>query len=444
MRDDEIPFLTITTLQQAMAAGQISSRVLVDLLHDRAQGLADTNIFIESWYASAHKQADRADATRNGNVGPLHGVPLAHKDIFARPGRQPGCGVAVELQPANLAPAPVLACLESAGAIDLGPLNMAEFSAGITGTNAVFGNVGNPRAPGYCSGASSSGSAAAVAAGLAYASLASDTGASVRVPASFCGVVGLMPTAGTIPTTGSFPLSWSLDTVGILARTTADCALVFETVTAHALQLPDRRQYLTIGIPRSYYTDDLDPAVAQAMSDAARTLEAAGHRLRDVDVVETIELRAINRAIMRAEAAAIHQRLMQTQPELYSLSVRNFITAGEGVLAVDYIDALRLRASLLATALTTTYANVDVLLTPTVPILPPRYDEITDAADAGTWRRIGRFAHFTQPASLFGLPALSVPHATTSAGLPIGIQLVGPPGSEALLLFVGGIVERSC
>jgi len=441
MHSADIPFLSIAAVRTAMAAGDLTPVDLVTVLANRATELAHLNVFVDRWHDSALVQASVQAAGGFDATRPLWGVPLAHKDMFARPDRQPGCGVATELPEAGLVPSPVLARIADAGAIDLGPLALAEFAAGLTGTNAIYGNVGNPWDTARCTGASSSGSAAAVAAGLAYASLGTDTGASIRVPASFCGVVGLMPSHGAISTDGCFPLSWSLDRTGVLARNIADCAEVFD-VARGAIPTPvEQVVALTIGLPKSYYTDGLDPEVAEAYAAAARTLEAAGHRLREIDVIETSAMRAINRALMRSEASAIHMRLIRQRPELYSLPVRNFISGGEGIFAVDYIDALRMRTRLLQDSLTTTYAHVDLILTPTVFCTAPRYDAIADAANPQVWQRVTMLAHFTQPASLLGLPALSVPYAMSSGGLPVGMQLIGPPGSEQRLLRAGMSLE---
>lgn len=441
MDERELPFLSIAAARAALAENLITPVTLTQALADRAAALAGFNIFIELWREAALVRAEELTKGGFDAARPLWGLPMAHKDIFARPGRQPGCGVTKELPEAGLPPSPVLARLEAAGAIDLGPATLAEFAAGITGTNAIFGDVGNPWDPAHCAGASSSGSAAAVAAGLAFASLGTDTGASTRVPASFCGVVGLMPTRGAITNEGCFPLAWSLDTTGILARSIDDCALVFDVARGRAPASVPKSAGLTIGLPKSYYNEGLDADVAQALEAAARTLETAGHRLREVAVIERTEMRALNRALMRPEAAAIHRRLIRERPECYSLAVRNFITGGEGVFALDYIDAQRLRARLLTEALSETYAHVDMLLTPAVFCAAPRYAEISDAADPKVWRRVTMLAQFTQPASLLGLPALSVPYALSGKGMPIGMQLVGAPGSETRLLQAGRALE---
>jgi aspartyl-tRNA(Asn)/glutamyl-tRNA(Gln) amidotransferase subunit A len=425
---------TIEELRAALCRGEVSAQTVTRALLDRASALRPLNVFVELWPERALASAERLDGEGPRADRPLRGVPLAHKDMFARPGRQPGCGVASELAEAGLPPSPVLAALDRAGAIDLGPLNLAEFALGVTGTNAIFGDVANPWDLSRCTGASSSGSAAAVAAGLAFGSLGTDTGASVRVPASFCGVVGLMPTAGALDATGCFPLAWSLDAVGVLARTVADCALLFDVARgAEVGRSANPDSPLTIGLPDRYYTDGLDAEVASAWAGAARALESHGHTIVDVPVIEQEEMRSLHRTLMRTEAAAVHRRLLRQRPGDYSLAVRKFITGGEGIFGVDYVNAARARGVLLRRTLETTYAKVDVLLTPTVASLPAKYEEIADPSRSDVWRSVTRLAQFTQPASYLGLPAISVPFSLSSGGLPIGMQIIAPPGGERRL-----------
>lgn len=433
----------IRTAAGAVAAGEVTSVGLVAAALERSARLDSVlHAFVEMWPDTARRAAARADAARPAH--PLHGLPVAHKDIFARPGRQPSCGVATPWQGKALPPSPALAAVQATGAVELGALTLAEFALGTTGTNAFFGDAGNPWEIGRCTGASSSGSAVAVAAGLCFAALGTDTGASCRVPASFCGVVGLKPTHGAVPTEGVFPLSWSLDTVGMLARGVDDGALLFAAARGEAAPppvQPDAR--LRIGIPTSYYTDHLHPEVAAAWDAGRRTLERAGHTLRDVAVTETAEIRSLIRVIMRSEAAAAHRALIAADPANYPLSVRRFLAAGEGALAVDYVDAQRLRGAMLREALATTFRDIDVLLTPAVPIPPPLYTEVADAADPEAWRKITLLAHATQPASFLGLPALAVPIALSPGGLPIGLQLIGRPGAERQLFQAGLPLEQA-
>ena len=431
--------LDIAALRAALRDG-LTARHVTDAMLDRTAALNPSlHLLVELWPEAARLRAEALDRAGTGHT-PLWGVPLAHKDIFARQHRQPSCGVADATGMAPLPPAPVLELLERAGGVELGVVNLAEFALGTTGTNAFFGNVGNPWNVAHCSGASSSGSAALVAAGVAWGSLGTDSGASCRVPASFCGVVGFMPTHGALSTEGVFPLAWSLDTVGLLARSVKDCEILFAAL--HTAP-PAPRARAVIGVPKRYYGEHAVPEVLAAWHDAARVLEAAGHRVIEVDVIETPEIRTLTRLIMRTEAAAVHRQAMQIRPQNYPLAVRKFITGGEGLLAVDYVDALRLRAVLLRQALAVNFAEADVLLTPTCPVLPPRYDAIDNPADAAAWRVVALLAHCTQPASYLGLPAVSVPFALSPAGLPIGVQLIARPRCETTLFMAANSLQRS-
>jgi aspartyl-tRNA(Asn)/glutamyl-tRNA(Gln) amidotransferase subunit A len=424
--------LSLFDLVRALRDRRVTARCVTDAVLERAEALNPTlRAFVELWPEQARARADAMDLAP-GSASALCGAPLAHKDIFARPGRQPGCGVPGAAAELSLPASPVLARLGKAGSVELGVANLAEFALGVTGTNTFFSNACNPWNPPHCAGGSSSGSAVAVATGLAWGSLGTDTGASCRVPASFCGVVGLKPTHAALSTEGAFPLSWSLDTVGILARSVEDCAFLFALCRTPGPGTSAAAPTV-IGIPRSFYDTHTIPAVARAWEQARTVVEQAGYRLQDVAVIETEEIRSLTRLVMRSEAAALHRAAIASHPERYPLAVRNFITAGEGVLATDYIDALRLRAVLLRRALADTFGEADLILVPTVPVLPPRYDAIANAADPAAWRSVALLAQHTQPASYLGLPALSVPFTLSQDGLPIGMQVIGRPWAEEAL-----------
>jgi len=427
----------IFAFAQRIEAGDLSVATLVASRIERAQDLSHLNAFIAIDTVGALAAAARLDHARPRS--PLAGMPLAHKDIFGRHGRQPTCGVPGGADH-GLPPSPLLDRLTVAGTVDLGPLNLAEFALGVTGTNAFHGDVGNPWDLTRCAGASSSGSAAAVAAGLVLGSLGTDSGASVRLPASFCGVVGLKPTGGTLPLDGVFPLAWSVDEPGVLAGSIEDCAVLF-AAAGGATSRRCTTQRPVIGVPRSYYVEDLQPDVASAFARAIGVFEAAGFTVRDVDVVETPQMRSLHRAIMRTEAAAVHRMALRRNPSHYSASVRMFVNSGEGIFAVDYADALRLRAALVASSLATTFAAVDVLLTPTCFCVAPAYEDMAQTDRPEVRAAIGRLAHFTQPASYLGLPALSVPFALSGDGLPVGLQLVGRPREEHVLFAAASPLE---
>jgi aspartyl-tRNA(Asn)/glutamyl-tRNA(Gln) amidotransferase subunit A len=397
--------------------------------------------FIEVFAEGARADAAAVDreVARGGVPGPLAGVPVAHKDVFFRPRRRPSCGVARAHVLPEMAPSELPGALRAAGAVELGSLNLAEFCFGITGTNATYGDVRNPCDPARITGASSSGSAAAVAAGFVDASLGTDSGGSIRVPAALCGVVGVKPTSDLLSTAGVFPMAFSLDTVGVIAATVEDCGEVLAVLGGPR---PVGSAEPRIGVPRNYYLEAISPEVCAAYERSCRALEQAGAKLVELTVVESEEVRSLLRIIMKAEGAALHAGMIHEHPDSYPLPVRKFLGAGFVVTARDYIDASRYRAQLLDRCMSTVFDAVDALLTPTVPFVAPTYAEIADAADERSWRTIAELARCTQPASYLGLPAVSVP-AHADAGLPVGLQLIGPPWSEARLLGLARMLEQA-
>jgi aspartyl-tRNA(Asn)/glutamyl-tRNA(Gln) amidotransferase subunit A len=396
------------------------------------------NSFIEVFKSSALAAARAVDAS--GKSGALAGVPVAHKDIFYRRDRAPTCGVATPPDLPPMSPAIVPDRLTAAGAVELGVLGLSEFCFGTTGANAAHGDVRNPWDLDRVVGGSSSGSGAAVAAGFVAAALGTDSGGSVRVPAALCGVVGLKPTHGLLPTDGVFPMTLSLDCVGVLARSVADCARVF-AVAADREFSPAAPRQPRVGVPSNYYLEDLDPAVAGAFDAALRALETSGAKLVAVAVPEGDDMRSLLRIVMRAEGVAIHAGLLAKHPEDYPVAARRFLESGFGVAARDYIDALRLRDHYLARSLREVFDRVDVLLTPTTPMVAPTYAEIADATSEAAWRVTTQLARCTQPATYMGLPALSVPFG--DGDLPVGLQLIAAPGREDVLFGVAGALEAA-
>jgi aspartyl-tRNA(Asn)/glutamyl-tRNA(Gln) amidotransferase subunit A len=375
-------------------------------------------------------------------LGPLAGLPVAHKDIFYRKDRPPTCGARDTRGFPRLPSSPLPDRLAESGAVELGVLNLAEFCFGTTGSNEAFGDVRNPWDASRIVGASSSGSGAAVAAGFIAASLGTDSGGSVRVPAALCGVVGLKPTHGILPTIGVFPMVFSLDCVGILARSVASCRAVYE-VAAGRTATPALPRPLRIGLPRNFYMEGLDDAVASAFDDACRALQRTGAELVERQVPESDEMGSLLRLVMRSEGAAIHARLMAERPGNYPLSVRKFLESGLHIGARDYIDALRMREHFLERSLKEVFVEADLLLTPTVPIVAPRYADVSDAGSERGWRAITMLARCTQPATYMGLPALSVPFGESPERLPVGLQLIAPPHREDLLFAVAELLEAS-
>ena len=291
-------------------------------------------------------------AVKDGRaIGPLHGVPLAHKDMFYRAGEVCTCGSKIRADFVPDHTATVLTRLDAAGGIELGRLNMAEFAMGPTGHNEHFGRCRNPWNPDYITGGSSSGSGAAVAAGLAFGALGSDTGGSVRLPAAACGVVGIKPTLGRVSRYGTMPLSHSLDCIGVLARTVGDCARLLsviagadEQATACRAGIPFRTTSevsttatpprslagVTVGVPNHYYYDGVDQETAEALAASRAVLEARGAKIADVPIGDHGAINDLAAAILSPEAAALHLPWLRERPQDYAEQTRARLLVGLG------------------------------------------------------------------------------------------------------------------
>src|SRR5450755_3227283 len=327
--------LTLTAVAKAIAEKKLSSHeVTRSCLHRVAQWQPHLNAFMAVEAEEALKAADEADAAlaKGDGRGPLHGVPLAHKDMYYEAGKVVTCGSLIRRDYVATTTSTALQRLKDAGTIRLGSLQMAEFAYGPTGHNSHYGPVHNPFALDRVTGGSSSGSGAAVGARLTFAALGSDTGGSIRMPANFCGVTGLKTTCGLVSRAGAMPLSQSLDTVGPLARSAQDCALLLglmagadpDDPTAVAGPLPDYMaaaqqpiKGLTIGVPNSFYVDDLDPEVARTLDETVAVLKSEGAHIVQVELPDQRQLTAASHLVISVEAAAFHKRWMIERPQDY-------------------------------------------------------------------------------------------------------------------------------
>jgi aspartyl-tRNA(Asn)/glutamyl-tRNA(Gln) amidotransferase subunit A len=399
--------------------------------------------------ALAEAQQAEAAARLGGTLGPLHGVPLALKDLFDTAGVRTTGGARILADRVPVQDATVVARLRAAGAILLGKLNMHEFAYGVTTNNPHFGTCRNPWDTGRIPGGSSGGSGAAVAAGLCYGSLGSDTGGSIRIPSSLCGIVGLKPTYGRVSRAGVLPLSWSLDHAGPMVRSVTDAALVLGVIAGHdpadpasaavpvpdyGARLEDGVRGLRVGLPRRYFFEGADAEVLAAVEAVADALRAEGATVRDVDI-PNLELAGQAFApIISAEAAAYHQRNLRERPEDYGDDVRLRLTQGTLYSAVQYVNAQRIRRRVVDGFLSA-LSDVDVLLTPTMPVTAPEINATVVATPNPLTR-------CTFPVNVSGLPALTVPCGFDGNGLPIGAQLIGRPFDEATVLRAGRAYER--
>ncbi len=404
----------------------------------------------------AAKEADAALA-KDQNRGPLHGVPLAHKDMYYETGKVVTCGSAIRRDFVAQTTSTALKRLKDAGAIRLGSLQMAEFAYGPTGHNSHYGPVKNPFNVERVTGGSSSGSGSAVAARLTFAALGSDTGGSIRMPAHFCGVTGLKTTYGRISRFGAMPLSQSLDTVGPLARSAEDCALLLalmagvdpedptssrEPVGDYVAATAASIKGLKVGVPAAFYVDDLDPEVARALDETILVLKREGADIVKVELPDQRQLTAACQLVLAVEAAAYHKRWLIERPQDYGSQVLMRLQNGLAIPGVSYLEAMRWRGPALAAHVAAT-SGVDVVITPVAPVPAPTIAESDVGNSPGAEAVIQRLTRFTRPINYLGLPALAVPSGFTKSGLPIGMQLIGRSFDEATILAVGAAFQRA-
>jgi aspartyl-tRNA(Asn)/glutamyl-tRNA(Gln) amidotransferase subunit A len=451
---------TIESLGAALRARRISSVEITDECLARIQRLdSGLRTFITVDADGARRAAKERDAelAAGRSRGPLHGVPMAWKDLCAIPGLPTSCGTRTRDYFASATPCTAAARLVAAGAITLGKTNMTELALGPFGDNAHHGHVQNPWRTGHCSGGSSSGSGSAVAAGLALGALGSDTGGSIRLPAACCGIVGLKPTYGRVSRAGAMALSWSNDHLGPMTRTVRDAALMLTAMagwdaadpTTSRRRVPDDligidrgASGLRIGVPANYYFDGVDAEIVTAVREAARRLGEQGARVTEVRVPDPVPLAEATGLISRAESATIHERLLRERPEELQPVVRTRLEFGAHITARDYLQALRGRGRWTREFLRTVFSQVDLLLAPTIPEPAPEITAVTTGPVDAIIGRMGRFSRLTRPFNGLGLPVLSLPCGFSSRGLPLALSIVGRPFDEATVLRVGHAYEQ--
>ena len=433
------PDATLTTLGGALRSGRLGARRLLEqCLAAIAEHDPTLNAFITVLADDARRQAEAADAELAAGYdrGPLHGIPLSLKDLIDLAGVPTTAASRVRAQHRAESDAPVAARLRAAGAVFVGKCNLHEFALGTTGEESAYGPTRNPHAPDHVPGGSSSGSAASVAAGMAIASVGTDTGGSIRIPASACGLVGLKPTHGEVSLDGIVPLAPSLDHVGPIARSVPDAAALHQVLTGGrgdaALPAPPRA--VRLGVPRGYLLEAVEPAVGAAFADCVLRLEAAGCGVEDVAIPHADETPEVYRRTQLPEAAVCHRDTLAARRDDYGDPVRRRLELGREIPAVDYVQAQQARRLLAADVDAALDARAALLL-PTLPIVPPRL-----GADMEAVRPL--MLRLTQLFDLTGHPAVSVP-CGTAGGLPAGVQLVGLRGRTAELLALAATLEAT-
>jgi aspartyl-tRNA(Asn)/glutamyl-tRNA(Gln) amidotransferase subunit A len=439
---------TIAQAHQALVDGTISSRELVDHhLRVIERRNPEINAFITVAADRARAVAARCDAERAAgvNCGPLHGIPISIKDIIDQAGVVTTAASHVLDDRVAPADALVVSRLEEAGAVIIGRANLHQFALGTTSDDSAYGPVRNPRDTSRVAGGSSGGSAAAVAAGMGLGSVGTDTGASVRVPAAVCGVVGLKPTFGEVPTSGVLPLSTTLDHVGPLANTVQDAAWMWQIMSGRspAAVTLSSPATLRLGALGGYFDELLDSNVRAAKDGAHSALRAAGVAISSVQLAETAHLMSAYANIVLAEGAAWHAPYLDTKKDGYSPTVHNRLAVlGRAVPATAYLDALAL-CQRLREAVDALLDNADALMLPTLPIEAPTLGQ----ADIVVEPRFPEpmpirtvMLRLTQAFNMTGHPAISLPIPTS--GLPVGLQIVGRRRETGALLGIAALVER--
>jgi aspartyl-tRNA(Asn)/glutamyl-tRNA(Gln) amidotransferase subunit A len=421
-----------------------AEKIATDCLQQISVADRGINAFITVLGDEALAQARQLDIDiMSGRYrGPLHGVPISVKDIFDLTGTP--TTAASKVRDGHLATrdAVAVARLREAGAIFIGKTNMHEFALGTTNEDSAFGPTLHPLDASRLSGGSSGGSAASVIAGMAFASIGTDTGGSVRIPAAICGLVGLKPALGEIPTDGVVPLSRTMDHVGALCRTVEDTALLYDVMRGvePARPEPCAPRGLRFGIPRDYFLSMLDPEVADAFDRLCTQLTTAGATIEDVAIPHAGEIGPVYTHIVLSEAAALHAATLDNRPEDYTPNVRARLELGRYILAEDYVRALHGREKL-RQEVDAALADREALLLPSVPIPAPKLG--VGSIKLGPTEEPVRnvMLRLTQLFNLTGHPAISLPCGTTFEGLPIGAQLVGGrmAGTGAILQIAAGI-----
>ena len=451
--------LELTALTLSEAAALVRQRELspVELTRahlERIEALNPVlNCFITITADAALQRARQAeDAIQRGEIwGPLHGLPVALKDLFETRGVRTTAGSKLFENFIPHTDAVVVEKLESAGAIILGKLNMHEIALGVTNTTSTFGACRNPWSLERVPGGSSGGSAAALAAGLCLGALGTDTGGSIRIPASLCGIVGLKPTYGRVSLRGVIPLSWNLDHAGPMARNVLDVALLLGVIAGYDPQDPSSRlaplkddfnhiegnvSDWRIALADDDHFNQAEPEVRQIVHQAAGVFEQLGARVNRVEFPDARLAAQTNLLMVRSDAAAFHQQRLQEQPTDFGTDVLLRLQQGAAFTSTEYILARRTQ-TVLRRQFDEFFDQYDLLLTPTTPTAAPLIEGPDAIEQARTLTR------FTSPFNLTGLPALSVPCGFTAMGLPVGLQIVGRPWAEAKLLSAAYAYEQA-
>ncbi len=414
------------------------------------------NAFLTVTAEPALAQARRMDEelARGADRGPLHGIPVAVKDMFQTKGIRTTSGSALFADHVPDRDAAVVERLAGAGAVLLGKTSMHELAYGITSTNPHFGAVRNPWDPDRIPGGSSGGSGAAVASGQVFMAMGSDTGGSIRIPASFCGTVGLKPTTGRVSRYGLMPLNFTLDHLGPLARTVRDTALALNAIagedprdeSSSAVPVDDYLPGpdcsiagLRVGCPENFFFDALDPEVEESVRRAVALAGELGAAVVPIRVPDVAAVNAIGRLILLAEAAAVMEPYLSDRSR-FGADVLALLDQGRLIPATDYVQAQRLRR-LAQREFASLWEKVDCLMMPATAMPAPKIGAMTVPLGGGEEDVRIAATRLVRSMNVLGLPALSLPCGMSRSGLPIGLQIAGPPFREKRILRVAAALE---
>ena len=454
--------LSLTEVSLAISSGKLSSvettRAILDRISEYGERLACVARFDPDTALQDAAVAD-AELARGSVRGLLHGVPLAHKDMFYRDGHISGSGSHIRANYMAASTSTALARLDEAGALDIARLNMVEFAVGgVGGHNSITGTPRNPWNKAYVPGGSSSGAAVAVASRQTFGSLGSDTGGSIRIPATCCGIVGLQPTYGRVSRYGAMPLSFSLDHVGVLTRTVPDAALMLSVIAGYdkmdatssrravpnyLATLNDSVKGLRIAVAEAYFSEFVDEAVRIQLEESLDVFRSCGAQIVPVTLPPSFELAArMGALILAAEGAAIHSKWLRECPDDYGSQARARLMTGLQIPATRYVEALNLRARVFVEFSAAVFENTDVLHIPTIPMCVPKIADTDCGDDPDFMTLVNNITRCTRPFNYLGLPALAMPTGLDACGLPLGFQLVAKPFDEATLLRAARAYER--
>jgi aspartyl-tRNA(Asn)/glutamyl-tRNA(Gln) amidotransferase subunit A len=438
--------MTLLETGMALRTGKISVRELTeDALRRIEADQARLNAFLTVTTDAALKRADSLDAdfARGMDRGILHGIPIAHKDCIQTRNIRTTSGSKIFADFVPDVDADVVTRMNDAGAVMVGKTGMHELAYGITSDNPHFGAVRNPWNTERVPGGSSGGSAAAVAAGLVAVATGTDTGGSIRVPASFCGVVGLKPTFERVSRRGVMPLGLTLDHVGPLARTVRDAAMAFHAMAEHTSgYVPPAHtdlHGLRIGVPSNFFFDRLEPEVTASVRVAVQTAASLGAHVTEVRVPDAEALNTVARLILSVEAAAVFSRHLGRRQD-FGADVLALVEQGRLLAGTDYVDAQRLRR-VLADEFSKLWLHLDCLITPATAVTAPKIGE-TEVVIGSVKEDVRSAAtRLVRPFNALGWPALAMPCGISRGRLPIGLQLVAAPSQEDTLFQVGAALE---